>query len=243
MDLEGKVALVTGGAHRVGKEITMMLARAGACVVVNYNSSAVAAQETVCEAKAQGVDALAIKCDVTDWDAVQAMASSVRAEFGRIDVIINSASLFAKMSFPTASLEVWRRVTAVSIDGPFFVCNSLVPLMQSGNGGVIINIVDLSAWIPWPGFMAHSVGKAALLGLTRQLALELAPEIRANAVALGPVLAPKHYSEEQKAALAKRTLLKRWGVPNDAANAVKYLIEADFVTGEVLTVDGGERYA
>ena len=243
MDLYDKVALITGGAHRAGKAITMMLAKAGACVVVNYNASAEAAHQTVVEAKAEGVDALAIRCDVTDRIAVQGMANAVRAEFGQIDVIVNSASLFSTMPFPTANLEVWRRVTAVSIDGPFFVCNSLVPLMQSGNGGAIVNIVDSSAWNPWPGFMAHSVGKAGLLGLTRQLALELAPEIRANAVALGPVLAPEHLSAKRKAALAERTLLKRWGVPNDAANAVKYLIEAEYVTGEVLTVDGGERYA
>lgn len=242
MDPTGKVALVTGGAHRVGKAITLMLARAGAHVVVNYYSAADAAAQTVAEAKAEGVDALAVQCDVADWAQVQAMAAAIEERFGGVDIIVNSASLFETMPFPTTDLETWHRVTAISIDGPFYVCNALTPTMQARGGGVIVNIVDLSAWEPWPKFMAHSVGKAALLAFTRQLALELAPAIRANAVAPGPVLPPPGYDERRAEAAAARTLLGRWGSPDDVARAVRYLIEADYVTGDVVTVDGGERY-
>ncbi|HXF64949.1 MAG TPA: SDR family oxidoreductase [Caldilineaceae bacterium] len=242
MDPTGKVALVTGGAHRVGKAITLMLARAGAHVVVNYHSAADAASQTVAEVKAEGVDALAVQCDVADWPQVQAMAATIEERFGGVDIIINSASLFETMPFPTTDLETWHRVTAISIDGPFYVCNALAPTMQARGGGVIVNIVDLSAWEPCPKFMAHSVGKAALLALTRQLALELAPAIRANAVAPGPVLPPPDYDERRAQAAAARTLLGRWGSPDDVARAVRYLIEADYVTGDVVTVDGGERY-
>lgn len=242
MEIRGKTALVTGGAHRVGKAITLMLAREGANVAVNYYSSDTAAQETVAEVEAQGVRGLAIRCDVAQWPEVQEMAATIRRTFGGVDIIVNSASLFDKMDFPTDDLSVWHRVTGISIDGPFYVCNSLVPSMQERGGGAIVNIVDLSAWEPWPRFMAHSVSKAALLALTRQLALDLAPAIRANAVAPGPVLPPPGYNPKSAEAAARRTLLKRWGTPEDVALAVKYLLEADYVTGDVITVDGGERY-
>ncbi len=242
MQIDGSVALVTGGAHRVGKAITLMLARAGANVVVNYYSSQQAAQETVAEAEALGVRALAVRCDVAQQSEVQRMAATIRDVFGGVDIIVNSASLFEKMDFPTADTSVWERVTGISIDGPFYVCNSLVPDMLARGGGAVVNIVDLSAWEPWPKFMAHAVGKAALLALTRQLAVELAPAIRVNAVAPGPVLPPPDANPRHTAAAARRTLLKRWGEPEDVALAVKYLLEADYVTGDVVTVDGGERY-
>lgn len=246
MNPKGKVALITGGAHRVGKAITLMLAQAGAHVVINYNTSADAAKETVQAAEALGVEGLAVQCDVSDWAAVQAMTATIKQRFGGVDIIVNSASHFGKTPFPTsdpAVLEMWQRITRILIDGTFYVCNALVPTMQARGGGAIVNIVDLSAWAPWPNFMAHSVGKAGLLAMTRQLALELGPLIRANAVAPGPVLPPPNSTAEQNAASAQRTLLERWGSPEDVAFAVKYLIEADYVTGDVITVDGGQKYA
>ncbi len=117
MQIDGRVALVTGGARRVGKAITLMLARAGASVVVNYYSSEQAAQETVAEAKALGVRALAVRCDVAQQVDVQRMATTIRDVFGGVDIIVNSASLFEKMDFPTADTAVWERVTGISIDG------------------------------------------------------------------------------------------------------------------------------
>lgn len=246
MDLKNKVALVTGGAHRVGKAITLQLARAGAHVVVNYNTSDQAAQQTVAEVTALGVKALAIQCDVADLAAVRQMATVILEQFGGVDVIINSASHFEQTPFPSADpavLETWRKVTRILIDGPYYICNTLVPTMQARGGGIIINIVDLSAWHPWINYTAHVVGKSSLLALTRQLALELAPTIRVNAVAPGLVLPPSGYDEARKEQSTTKTLLNRWGEPKDVALAVKYLIEADFVTGEVLTLDGGERYA
>jgi 3-oxoacyl-[acyl-carrier protein] reductase/pteridine reductase len=113
--------------------------------------------------------------------------------------------------------------------------------MQARGGGVIVNVIDLSAWQPWHHFTAHAVGKAGMLALTRQLALELAPSIRVNALASGPVLPPDNHPQASIDRAAARTLLKRWGTPADAANAVRYLIEADFATGSVLVVDGGEQ--
>ena len=193
------------------------------------------------QSAAVGVEALEVQCDVADWQAVKRMADAVQERFGHVDIVVNSASLFERTPFPTTEIETWRRVVAVSIDGAFFVCNSMVPLMPAGSGA-IVNIVDMAAFQPWPNFGAHAVGKAGLLALTRQLALELAPSIRVNAVAPGYILPPPHFSAEQQQRAAERTLLKRWGTPDDAADAVKYLLEAEYVTGEVIVVDGGERY-
>jgi NAD(P)-dependent dehydrogenase (short-subunit alcohol dehydrogenase family) len=243
MQIQGKVALVTGGAHRVGKAITMMLARSGADVIVNYHRARAEADQTVAEAQALGVKALAYQCDVADWANVQAMAETILAQFGGVDIIVNSASLFEQTPLPTDDIHAWKRVTSILIDGPFFICNTLAPSMLARGGGAIVNIVDLSVWQPWHNLSAHSVGKAGLLAFTRQLALELAPTIRANAVAPGPVLPTPGSSEERIAKAADRTFLKRWGTPEDVAFAVRYLIEADYVTGDVITVDGGERYA
>ncbi len=244
MEIKDKVALVTGGAVRVGKAIALMLAEAGAHVVVNYNASAKAAQATVAEIQAHGVEGLAVQCDVADAASVQRMAQIILDRFGGVDIIVNSASLFGKTPIPTDDLETWRQVTRISIDGPFFIANALAPAMLARGDGVIVNIVDLSAWTPWHKFTAHAVGKAGLLALTRQLALELAPTVRVNAVAPGAVLPPDDYTPAKIQAISsKKTLLDRWGTPADVTRAVRYLIEADYVTGDVLTVDGGERHA
>lgn len=243
MNIRGKVALVTGGAVRVGKAITLMLASAGAHVVVNYHSSAGSAQQTLAEVQALGVEGLAVQCDVSDLAAVQAMTQQVVERFGGVDILVNGASFFGKVTIPTHDVDTWQRVTRTSIDGAFYVSNALAPLMLARGGGAIVNIVDLSAWNPWPNFAAHGVGKAGLLALTQQLAMELAPTIRVNAVAPGAVLPPPDFSQSQIAALAARTLLDRWGSPEDVAGAVRYLIEADYVTGATLHVDGGEHLA
>jgi NAD(P)-dependent dehydrogenase (short-subunit alcohol dehydrogenase family) len=241
MEIKGKVALITGGAVRVGRAITLMLAATGAHVAINYNASAAGAEDTATAARAFGVDALVLQANVADPAAVQHMADAVITHFGGVDIIVNSASDFGQIDFPTTDLGTWQRVTRVSIDGTFYVCNALAPSMQVRGGGVIVNVIDLSAWQPWRHFTAHAVGKAGMLALTRQMALELAPAIRVNALASGPVLPPDDHPQENIQRAANRTLLKRWGAPADAANAVRYLIEADYATGSVLVVDGGEQ--
>ncbi len=242
MKVEGRTALITGGAHRVGKAITLALARAGANVVVNYHSSAQSAEATVAEVRSLGVDALAVQADVADLEQVQALVSQARERFGTVDILVNAASLWRKTPFPMADLTDWHRVTGILIDGSMYCANLVAPMMLDRGEGAIVNIVDLSAWQPWPDYGAHSVGKAALLALTRQLALELAPVVQVNAVAPGPVLPPPGYDEGQIARVASRTLKNRWGTPDDVADAVLYLVQADYVTGEVIAVDGGERF-
>jgi 3-oxoacyl-[acyl-carrier protein] reductase/pteridine reductase len=242
MEIAGKTALITGGAHRVGKAITLALARAGANVVVNYYGAAAEAQETAEEARALGGGALAAQADVSDQAQVARMVEAAQQRFGGVQILVNNASLWKRTPIPAEDLSEWHRVTGILIDGPLYCANAVAPLMLARGEGAIVNIVDLSAWQPWPDRAAHCVGKAALLALTRQLALELAPAVRVNAVAPGPVLPPPDYDEAQTARAAQRTLLNRWGVADDVAQAVMYLVQADYVVGEVIIVDGGERF-
>jgi 3-oxoacyl-[acyl-carrier protein] reductase/pteridine reductase len=240
MDLTGKTALITGGAHRVSGVITLALAGAGANVVINYHSSAQAAENTAESARALGVKALPFQADVSDLAQVERMVRAAEEQFGGVDVLINAASHFERTPFPTTDVSAWHRVTRILLDGSFYCANLVAPGMLRRGEGAIVNIVDLAAFIPWPDFTAHAVGKAGLMALTRQLALELAPAVRVNAVAPGPVLAPPGTSAARLAAIARRPLLKRWGTPEDVAQAVMYLIAADYVTGDVIFVDGGE---
>ncbi len=243
MKIEGKTALITGGAHRVGKAITMTLARAGANVVVNYYSSSAAAQETVREVGALGVGGLAVQADVGDLEQARALVAAATDHFGAVDILINSASIWQKTPLPMGDFSDWRRVLSVLLDGTMYLADAIAPQMQERGEGAVVNIVDLSAWKPFPGYIAHSVGKSGLLALTRQLALELAPAVSVNAVAPGPVLPPPEYTEAQIARVAERTLKDRWGSPQDVADAVSFLVKANYITGEVIVVDGGERLA
>jgi len=242
MELEGKTALITGGAQRVGRGITLAFARAGANVVINYNSSAAAALQTAAEAEELGVRALPIQASVSDYEQVGAMVAQAADHFGTIDVLVNNASSFTADPLPTNDLTVWHRSIDTLVHGPFYCANQVAPVMLQGNGGVIISIGDLSAFEPWPGFAGHAVGKGAILSLTRQLALELAPRIRANAVVPGPALRPDDYDDATYERVADDTLLGRWGTPDEMAEAVVFLAKADYITGEVLTVDGGQRF-
>jgi NAD(P)-dependent dehydrogenase (short-subunit alcohol dehydrogenase family) len=234
--------LVTGGAHRVGGAISSALADAGMDVVVHYLSSEAAARATTTEIEARGRRALAVAADVADPDAVHAMVANVADELGPVDLLVNSASYFERDEFPTADLSVWRTTMDVVLDGAFHCANAVAPGMLARGSGAIVNVVDLSAWQPWPGRAAHSVAKAGLLALTRQLAVELAPSVRANAVALGPTIPPERFGPEQVERLRSRTLTGRWGGGDEVGRAVRYLAEADAVTGTCLTVDGGEQY-
>lgn len=243
MDLEGRTALITGGARRVGRGITLALAEAGANVVINYNSSAEDAERTAGEAEDLGVSALPVQASVADYDQVGAMVDAAVDRFGSIDVLVNNASTFLPDPLPTDDLTVWHKSIDTLVHGPFYCANRVAPVMLAGDGGVIIAIGDLAAIEPWPGFAGHGVGKGAMLSLTRQLALELAPTIRANAVIPGPALRPENYDDETYERVQNDTLLGRWGTPEEMAHAVRFLVEADYITGEVITVDGGQRYA
>lgn len=171
------------------------------------------------------------------------MVAAAVAQFGSVDILVNNASLWMETPFPTDDPGDWHRVTNILINGAFYCANAVAPLMLKNRDGTIINIIDLAAFEPWPNFIAHSVGKSALLALNRQLALELAPYVRVNAIAPGPVLPPVDYGPEKIARVARKTLLERWGTPEDIAEAVLFFTRSNYITGEALAVDGGQRIA
>lgn len=241
--MHGKVALVTGGAVRVGKAIALAFAQAGADVAFSYHASADEAEATQREIEALGRRAFAAQADSGKVADCRRLVAETVDALGRIDVLVNSASLFKRTPFVALTEEDWDAVTNVLLKGAAFTSHAASPHLAAHGEGAIVNIVDFSAFVPFPNFIAHSVGKAGLLNMTRSLAIELAPNVRVNAVSPGPVLPPPNFSDKQKQAAAERTLLRRWGTPEDVAQAVVYLAQAPYVTGTVIEVDGGEHLA
>src|SRR5690606_969189 len=190
MDITGKVALVTGGARRVGRSIALDLAEAGADVVVNYFRSAQEAERTVADIVALGRRAIAVRADVSLASDVDALVRRVADTFGRLDILVNSASTFESAPLLAIDEAAWDRVLGVNLKGPFLLTRAAVPLLRGHGGGVVINIADLSAFQPWPNYAHHSVSKAGLVHLPRVLARALGPDIRVNAIAPGTVLPP-----------------------------------------------------
>lgn len=235
MEISGRTALVTGAARRLGRALADALADAGADVVVHYRSAAAAARNTVAAIEAKGRRAVALQADVASSGDIARLITDTERAFGRLDILVNSASTFERRPVLEISEEEWDRVLAVNLKGPFLLSQATVPLLRT-DGGVIINLVDLSALQAWPSFAHHAVAKAGLLHLTRILARALAPDIRVNSIAPATVLPPEGY--EGTAATAKR-VLRRGGEPADVVGALLYLIRSDFVTGENLVVDGG----
>jgi NAD(P)-dependent dehydrogenase (short-subunit alcohol dehydrogenase family) len=229
---------VTGGAIRVGRAISLALARAGYDVAVHYHSSGEAAERTVRELQATGNEAFAIRADLEDPEAIDRLFDEIEGRWSRLDVLVNSAAIFPRSSPDLVRMNVWNRVFAVNARAPF-LCARHAKRLMAETGGSIVNLVDVAAFEAWPGFVPYAASKAALLSMTRSLARAWAPQVRVNAVAPGPVLLPEATSEGERRAAAGRTALRRVGTAEDVAEAVLYLTRASFVTGEVLTVDGG----
>ena len=239
VNLSGKTALVTGGARRVGKALALALGRAGAHVVINYNRSAGAADQTVRELMAAGINASAFQADVSQKDEIDALVAHIQAKYGRLDVLVNSASLFESAKFADITEADWRRVLDVNLTGPFLLSQAALPLLQASDSSSIINIVDLSAIQAWPSYAHHSVSKAGLLQLTKVMARALAPRVRVNAIAPGTVLPPDGYDGTAGDGTSDRRVVEPAGTPEDVVKAMFYLIESPFVTGQTLIVDGG----
>src|SRR5260370_6050202 len=238
MQLTGKGAVGTGSAHRVGKTIALALAGAGVHIVVHYHGSS-DAQATVAEIDALGVRAIAVAAILIDPAGATAVFEAAEREFGGVDLLVNSASNFQKGSVLTVSPEEWQETLNINLSGPFFCAQLAARSMLQRGGGAIVNIADLSGFRPWADYPAHSVSKAGLLMLTKVLAKALAPSIRVNAIAAGPVLKPPDWDNARWQASGARTLLKRTGSSYDVARAALFLLQEDFVTGTTLLVDGG----
>ena len=242
VSLKGKVVMVTGSARRVGRAILLGFAEAGAHVIVHHAHSDADAESAAAEARAFGVEALIVQGDYADPAQIAANFAQIQARFGRLDGLVNSASLYERADFLDLPADEWRRVIDLNLTAPFLASQAAGRLMRdSGTGGVIINISDNSGVRPLAERPHHSVSKAALIHLTQVTALALAPyNIRANCIVLGPVLKENDRSAESWARTEAGLPLKRSGDPTDAARAALYLAANDFVTGAVLHVDGGE---
>lgn len=238
--LAGKVALVTGGARRVGKAIALALADRGADIVVHYNSGAVQADETARELRARGVRVAIVQGDLSHVDVAQSLPQQAQTLLGRLDIVINSAAMMLRTPMGEVAPDEWDLMFALNLRAPFFVAQAAAPLMQA-DGGVIVNIADLAAYETWPAYVPHGITKAGVVQMTRALARALAPAVRVNAVAPGAVLLPDEWDAVTADRLAATTPLRRIGSADDVAQAVVFLCEAGYVTGDVIIVDGGRH--
>jgi NAD(P)-dependent dehydrogenase (short-subunit alcohol dehydrogenase family) len=238
MDLTGKIALVTGGAIRLGRAISLVLAGEGMRLVVHYNASADEANALVAEIRARGGEAVAIGADLSAAGQAERLAREARDAFGGVDVLVNSASVFPSERVDDADEALWDRTLAVNLKAPALLIRHLAPTLRERRG-VVVNMCDLAGLQPWASYGVHAVAKAGLIHLTKVAARSLAPEVRVNGIAPGAVLPPESMGEDELDALARSTPLRRIGSPDDVVRALLYLLRADFVTGEVLVVDGG----
>ena len=244
MDPRQKVALITGG-KRIGAVVAVALARAGADVALVYNRSREEADETAAGVRALGRRAVVVHADVSSAAACEEAVASTIRELGRLDILINMASLYASKPFGDLSAGDWDRQLAVDLRSSFVFAHAAAPHMKKSGGGRIVNFTDwvaASARPRYPGYLPYYVAKAGVKALTEALALELAADqILVNAVAPGPILAPPDMSTEESDAVVKSTPLGRWGGEEEIVKAVMFLIESGFVTGETLRVDGGRH--
>jgi NAD(P)-dependent dehydrogenase (short-subunit alcohol dehydrogenase family) len=238
MDMKAKVALITGSAKRIGRAT---VGRRQASVAIHYRSDESEANETLRLVRQAGGQAATFQAELRNPAEISGMFDDVARVFGRLDILVNNASVFSQRAVRETTPEYWDEQMDINAKAPFFVAQRAAEMMLSGEGGKIINLVDVAGEVIWPAYFAYSVSKAALIAVNRGLAKAYAPKIQVNAIAPGPVLVPEYYTEEQKKIAVERTLLKREGSPQDIVNAVVFLIENDYITGEVIHVDGGRH--
>lgn len=233
-----KAALVTGGAARVGAALTRALAADGYAVVVHYNTSEDAARALCDEIRAGGGEAAAVGADLADAAQVERLAREAVDAFGRLDVLVNNASVFPPERLEETDAALWDHTLAVNLRAPFLLVRHLAAELRRRRG-VVVNLADLAGLQAWSAYAAHSIAKAGLVQLTRVAARALAPDVRVVGIAPGTVLPPDDMPDDQVRRLAERAPLGHIGRPEDVVRALRYLLGAEFVTGETLVVDGG----
>jgi NAD(P)-dependent dehydrogenase (short-subunit alcohol dehydrogenase family) len=239
MQIENTVVLITGAAMRVGRTVAIELAKKGAKIAFSYYLEDEPWQETMSEIRDQYGECLAIQAEIRNSGDVKKLVQKTIDHFGRVDVLINNASVWLRAPFLEITEEDWDMALDVNLKGPFLASQAVAPYMLDQGQGVILNITDLSAFQVWPGCAHHAASKAGLVSLTKSLAVELAPNIRVNAIAPGTVLLPENHTVEKKVWAEDKSVLKRIGSPEDVAQLAVFLIENDFTTGSVYFIDGG----
>jgi NAD(P)-dependent dehydrogenase (short-subunit alcohol dehydrogenase family) len=239
MNLKDSIVLITGAAQRVGRAVALYLAERGAHVAITYLSDDEPWRETLVEIEARGVRGMALPLDVRRSGQPKWCVDQVVERLGRLDVLVNNASVWLRSPFLDITREAWDEAIEVNLTGPFLCAQAAAAHMSRQKDGLIINITDLSAFQTWAGYAHHAASKSGLVALTRVMAAELAPHVRVNAIAPGTVLLPDGAGEEKTRWAVENSLLKRIGTPEDVAKTVAFLIEMDFATGATYFVDGG----
>jgi NAD(P)-dependent dehydrogenase (short-subunit alcohol dehydrogenase family) len=246
MDLNDKVVVITGG-KRIGRVVAQQAAARGANLVLSYRGSKQEADETVATVKAQGRSAIAVAADVSNACDCARLMVSAQQTFGRIDAVVNMASIYGSIPFDDLTEAAWDRDVNVNLKSAFLCSQAAIPAMRSAGGGRIVNFADWLARSGRPayrGFTSYFVAKAGVIALTESLALELASDqILVNAIAPGPILPPPDMHSSEIESVARATPVGRWGGATEIAKAVLALIETDFITGETIRVDGGRHLA
>jgi 3-oxoacyl-[acyl-carrier protein] reductase/pteridine reductase len=230
------VALVTGAAKRIGRSIALRLARDGADVAINYRTSKTEAASLVREIQSLGRRSAAIRGDVSKRADVQELFVAHEKEFSRLDILVNNAGMFFDAKFEDLTEEQWDRILNTNLKSQFLCAQAAIPLLTQSGRGQIINLSSLGGLLPWPLYTHYCVSKAGSIMLTRCLARVLGPRIRVNSVAPGTIQFEGEPPDEE---YIRRVPLHRTGTGDDIAGAVAYLATADFVTGQVIVVDGG----
>ncbi len=240
MDLSGKVALVTGGAHRLGRAIALTLAAAGTNIALHYHHSVEQAQTTLADLAAHGVETIAVPADLAQVVEAERVVDTAAAQWGRLDLLVCSAGIWERTPLGAITEAEWNRLYDLNARSAFFLAQRAAPHLRA-TSGCIVAIADVGVTSTWKNYTPYLSSKAALAMVMQNLARDLAPEVRVNTVAPGPVLLPADWGTDQQAQAARSTLLRRVGTPEDVAQAVLYLARADYVTGVLLPVDGGQR--
>ena len=238
MELRDRVALVTGGGIRVGRALALALAAKGVRVAVHYNASADGARGVAHAIESSGGEAKTFPADLTRADGPAALVGAVGSAFGQLDILVNSAAVMVRTPFGEVDPRRWDDIFALNLRAPFLLAQAAAPHLRRARGA-IVNISDLAAFETWPGYIPHGLTKSGLVHMTKALARVLAPDVRVNAIAPGTVLLPDDWSEKDAEHLNATTPLRREGTPGDVAHALLFLLEADYVTGETIVVDGG----
>ena len=236
----GGVALVTGAGRRVGRAIALAIGGAGLRVVVHYNGSAAGARETATLVERAGGSASIVQADLSDPAAAERLVDETVQREGSLGVLVNSAAMMLRTPVGETTTAQWDDMFALNVRAPYFLAQRAAPALRASRG-CIVNVADLAAFETWPAYVPHGMTKAAIVQMTRALAHALAPAVRVNAVAPGVVLLPEGWREADAERLRRTTPLQRLGTPEDVASAVLYLIGAEYVTGEVITIDGGRH--
>ena len=243
MQLDGRVALLTG-AKRIGAVVAEQLAKRGVDVALSYNRSQAEAEQTATLVKALGRRAVTIQADLSRGPDCTRLVDRVAEQLGRLDILINMASIYEAKPFSELTEQDWDRYLAVELKAAFLCSRAALPHLRATEG----RIINFSDWLPvsgrprYPGFLLYYVGKAGVKALTEAMALELAPDrILVNAIAPGPILAPPETTADQHKGVADATPLGRWGGEIEIAKAILSLLDSDFITGETIRVDGGRH--